>query len=276
MKSTIKTALILVPLTIVILWVGRGITETPSAEEQYQPTYSNRIVLIRHAEKGFTPDQGGQVGNVIEQNKRKEGRASLFGFFPPWGGGGPPGRPPRGKFPNGLSDKGRERAQFIRTLFGADSEYDFGLIFAAPWDAAQKDTERTYATVAPLARDLNLTVNIECANSEKSCIVQAIEEFAAQSEQDILISWKHRELNLIAQALGADNARSIYPDERNDVIWIMQDGQIIEKRSMHCPKLDDGRIDQDDPDLIVEEPYQSVGLGGTILGYLRSVCKIIF
>ena len=32
----------------------------------------------------------------------------------------------------------------------------------------------------------------------------------------------------------------------------MQDGAIIEKRSMHCPILDDHRVDKGDPDLEVE------------------------
>lgn len=33
----------------------------------------------------------------------------------------------------------------------------------------------------------------------------------------------------------------------------MEDGQIVEKRSMHCPVLDDDRVDEGDPDLIVED-----------------------
>ena len=41
-------------------------------------------------------------------------------------------------------------------------------------------------------------------------------------------------------------------DERNDVVWIMQGDAIVEKRSMHVPGLDDGRVDEGDPDLIVE------------------------
>jgi hypothetical protein len=45
-------------------------------------------------------------------------------------------------------------------LFGKDSEFDFGLIFAAPWDPENKTDERTYATVAPLAQDLGLEIDI--------------------------------------------------------------------------------------------------------------------
>jgi hypothetical protein len=60
--------------------------------------------------------------------------------------------------------------------------------------------------------------------------------------------------------------------DSNDVIWIMQGGEIVEKRSMHCPGLDDERVDAGDPDLEVEEPGSAdyepfVGLFG-LLGAL--------
>jgi hypothetical protein len=41
---------------------------------------------------------------------------------------------------------------------------------------------------------------------------------------------------------------------RNDLIWIMQSGAIVDKRSMHCPGIDDERKDEGDPDLEVEQP----------------------
>lgn len=45
-------------------------------------------------------------------------------------------------------------------LFGKDSEYNFGKIFAAPRDADAKEEERTYATVSPLAEHLDLEIDI--------------------------------------------------------------------------------------------------------------------
>ncbi|WRT67536.1 uncharacterized protein IL334_004508 [Kwoniella shivajii] len=240
MLSMFKTLLALaVPLGLLVLTSSVYANPTPS----YQPSYSNRIVFIRHAEKGFAPDQ--------IKKKASDGQSSLLSlFWPPWRHAPRRGGP--GRMPNGLSDKGRERAQYIRTLFGRESEFEFGLIFAAPRTPQEKETERTYATVAPLANDLGLEIDIECANSEYGCVVSHVNRFVEDSDADILISWKHRDLNGIATALGASNANKIYPDERNDVIWIMQNGRIIEKRSMHCPGLDDHRIDQNDPDLEVE------------------------
>ena len=46
-------------------------------------------------------------------------------------------------------------------LFGSDSEWNFGKIFAAPREQdMKKEDERTYATVAPLAQDLGLDIDI--------------------------------------------------------------------------------------------------------------------
>ena len=39
----------------------------------------------------------------------------------------------------------------------------------------------------------------------------------------------------------------------------MQNGQIVEKRSMHVPGLDDGRVDEGDPDLEVGMPSEGPG-----------------
>lgn len=156
---------------------------------------------------------------------------------------------------------------------------------------------------------------------------------------------KHFDLNIIATALGAPNAKQTYPNERyvarsraqvlpshhntshhttphhtashhttphhitsrcitshhtipasedtreaqeeqelnrsirNDLIWIMQSGTIVEKRSMHCPGIDDERKDEGDPDLEVEEPQPQpqpsrVGVVSSWLGLLGRVGEV--
>lgn len=127
--------------------------------------------------------------------------------------------------------------------------------------------ERTYATVAPLAADLRLAVDIGCANEPAACVADAVHAFAQRSAQDVLVCWKHRELHVIAAALGAHNALTPYPDERNDVLWIMEGGAITEKRSMHMPGLDDGRVDDGDPDLEVE--------GASLAAWLYRVVSVV-
>ncbi|KAM0749813.1 hypothetical protein T439DRAFT_289968 [Meredithblackwellia eburnea MCA 4105] len=215
-------------LVISISFTVVYLSTTSKASPVAAPVFHNRVILIRHAEKG----------NMQRPPLEKRG----------WW----EGKMPRGGPPNGLNEKGYKRAEYLRSFFGKDSTYNFGLIFAAPRTPAEKDTERTYATVAPLAKDLGLEINIDCANEDASCIARAVAEFAETSDADILISWKHRELHVIATALGAVNAKIHYPDERNDIVWIMRDGAIVEKLTQHCPELDDGRVDSGDPDLAIE------------------------
>ena len=45
---------------------------------------------------------------------------------------------------------------------------------------------------------------------------------------------------------------------RNDILWIMHSGTIVEKLSMHMLGLDAGRVDAGDPDLEVEKPARDV------------------
>ncbi|WWD01792.1 hypothetical protein V866_008738 [Kwoniella sp. B9012] len=268
MKLALATSLSLLVALVLVTSRSSAAPSTSSSSitgSHMKPSFSNRVILIRHAEKGFSPavSDANSVDRAPSDSKasssKKESWWSWLWGFPSGGGPGGPRWPGRGKFPNGLSEKGKERAQYIRTYFGNDSEFDIGLIFAAPREGeGQKEAERTYATVAPLAKDLGLEINIACANSAASCILQYVQEFAQASNADILISWKHRDLNTIATALGATNAHRIYPDERNDVVWIMSNGQIVEKRSMHCPGLDDDRVDKGDPDLEVEQPRDSL------------------
>ncbi|EIN04775.1 hypothetical protein PUNSTDRAFT_146386 [Punctularia strigosozonata HHB-11173 SS5] len=237
MKHGLALSISLSSLSVLLalaLWASSGSATTPVIKA---PTFSNRVILIRHGEKGRQDPLPG-----TETEPERESR-----WGPPWG----PGRGGKGKFPSGLNDKGRQRAQHLRTFFGKDSGYDIGLIFAAPRELP-KETERTYATVAPLAQDLGLEIDIDCADADADCIVSKVEAFAQKSSADILISWKHRDLNVIATALGAKNARKHYPDERYDIVWTMQDGAIVHKQSMHCPVLDDNRVDEDDPDLEIE------------------------
>ncbi|GFZ46419.1 hypothetical protein JCM24511_04666 [Saitozyma sp. JCM 24511] len=245
MPTTIRKTLLLF-LALGML-ASTGAAMTLPKPDSLQPGYSNRIVLIRHAEKchgattiGPSLAQGGDDGS----DRPRRGP-----WGPPRGGGGRGGQAE--VVEAGLVEVG-EVGEVDREapLFGASSEYNFGLIFAAPRDEVEKDTERTYATVSPLAKDLGLEINIEC--------------------------WKHFDLNIIATALGAPNAKQTYPGDRNDLIWIMQSGAIVEKRSMHCPGIDDERKDEGDPDLEVEQPRPQpqsspVGVVSSWLGLLGRV-----
>lgn len=113
--------LALVALTTFLLLVTTSVAAGIPSTTLRTPEYTNRIVFIRHAEKGHASEPGGGL-------KRREHakRENTSGWWFPWhrpgqpgdGGGGrrPGGGRGRGGPPNGLSEDGLRRAQYIRTV----------------------------------------------------------------------------------------------------------------------------------------------------------------
>lgn len=60
---------------------------------------------------------------------------------------------------NGLNADGEKRSQCLRQIFGAGSGYNIGKIIAEGYNP-DGTRERAYETVAPLAQDLGLTVDV--------------------------------------------------------------------------------------------------------------------
>ncbi len=86
---------------------------------------------------------------------------------------------------NGLSTKGLQRAQCLKTVFGASSQYNIGHIMA---QTPQSDgsQQRPYDTVLPLAGALGLTVDTSCQRDDSDCVVQMI-KLLSSSTKNILI-----------------------------------------------------------------------------------------
>ncbi|KAK4046325.1 hypothetical protein OIV83_006155 [Microbotryomycetes sp. JL201] len=157
----------------------------------------------------------------------------------------------------GLSRKGVKRAQCLRKALGPKSKYDFGLIIAQSYNSATGMRKRPYDTVKPLADDLGIPVRTD-ERDDPACVIRIINEFSKHEEnkgKDVLICWKHSFLHVIARALGSQT-KSKYPDDRYDILWVMQNRKIISKEAEHCPKLDKqhkAKNDKQDPDLQVSE-----------------------
>ncbi|KAI1128464.1 hypothetical protein F5Y10DRAFT_265100 [Nemania abortiva] len=136
----------------------------------------------------------------------------------------------------GLSSEGEQRAQCLRTVFGAASGYNIGYILAqTPKDDGKR--ERPYLTVKPLADDLGLTVDTSCDRDDEQCVQDAVDGY--DGEGNILICWEHNELNNIAEELGAKDVDN-YPDDSYDLIWTQpySYGKITDVTSENCPGLD--------------------------------------
>ncbi|KAI0193652.1 putative phosphoglycerate mutase family protein [Xylaria flabelliformis] len=164
----------------------------------------------------------------------------------------------------GLSAQGVQRAQCLRTVFGAASAYDIGYILAQTPDSGEfylfhnlrstvtRDKSvpaltktywvdgtraRPYLTVEPLATDLGLTVDTTCDRDDEQCVQDLVDGYTGNG--NILICWEHKELNNIAEQLGANNVDN-YPDDSYNLIWTQpyDYDKITSITSENCPGLD--------------------------------------
>ncbi|KAJ5116863.1 hypothetical protein N7456_001211 [Penicillium angulare] len=136
----------------------------------------------------------------------------------------------------GLSAQGLERAQCLKNVFSASSQYDIGYIIAEePKSDGKRD--RPYETVEPLATELGLTVDTSCSKTDAKCVKDLVKDYDGSG--NILICWEHGELTDIVEELGDDNAPT-YPDDSFNIIWTDPSPytSITAETSEDCPGLD--------------------------------------
>jgi hypothetical protein len=103
----------------------------------------------------------------------------------------------------GLSEEGLQRAQCLRSVFGAGSVYNVGYIMAQEYKpskysaslsnhvevtdqfCADGKRKRPYDTVVPLANDLGLTVDVSCDRDDNECVTDVVNGY--EGEGNILI-----------------------------------------------------------------------------------------
>ncbi|KAI1494251.1 hypothetical protein F5X96DRAFT_9168 [Biscogniauxia mediterranea] len=138
---------------------------------------------------------------------------------------------------NGLSPEGEQRAQCLRGVFGASSQYNIGHIMAqTPKDNGKR--QRPYDTVKPLANDLGLEVDISCDRDDEACVADVIDNY--DGEGNILVCWEHHQLNNLVEELGAKDVDE-YPTDSFDLIWTTpyDYSEVTSVTSESCPGLDD-------------------------------------
>ncbi|KAF1729550.1 hypothetical protein CRV24_010087 [Beauveria bassiana] len=136
---------------------------------------------------------------------------------------------------NGLSAQGLQRAQCLRSVFGASSDYDIGYILAQTPKSNGK-RQRPLDTVKPLAADLGLSVDTHCDRDDPKCVKKAVQNY--KGDGNILICWEHKALTDLAEKLGADNVED-YPSDHFDLIWVDEYpySQINDIQTENCPGI---------------------------------------
>ncbi|KAF4633747.1 hypothetical protein G7Y89_g4369 [Cudoniella acicularis] len=140
---------------------------------------------------------------------------------------------------NGLTIQGQQRAQCLRTVFGASSQYDIGYIIAQK-PKADGSRERPLLTVQPVATDLGLTVDTSCDRDDAGCVATLIASLdASKLKKNILICWEHKALSDIVAAMGSANPPT-YPDTSFNLIWTDPKpySSVTNTTSEACPGLD--------------------------------------
>ncbi|EJP67904.1 phosphoglycerate mutase family protein, putative [Beauveria bassiana ARSEF 2860] len=150
---------------------------------------------------------------------------------------------------NGLSAQGLQRAQCLRSVFGASSDYDIGYILAqTPKSSTYKGYTRSWGTpshgkrqrpldtVKPLAADLGLSVDTHCDRDDPKCVKKAVQNY--KGDGNILICWEHKALTDLAEKLGAGNVED-YPSDHFDLIWVDEYpySKINDIETENCPGI---------------------------------------
>ncbi|KAJ5611684.1 hypothetical protein N7528_008789 [Penicillium herquei] len=146
-----------------------------------------------------------------------------------------------------LTLDGLKRAQCLRQVFGAKSGYDIEYIMAPTMKSSNGGHGRAFKTVQPLAADLGLDVDLHCKRKDTTCVADAIRSYDGPG--NILISWRHKNIGEIQEALGSHEPVE-YPNDRFDLIWTIPYpyDRITVTQSEECPGLDA----KEHPDLVVQ------------------------
>ncbi|KXT11949.1 hypothetical protein AC579_1007 [Pseudocercospora musae] len=140
---------------------------------------------------------------------------------------------------NGLNSQGMQRAQCLRNVFAANSNYNIEAILTQDYksDGSRK---RPYDTVLPLSQDLGLTIDHSCDRDDSHCVHDRVKALK-NLNGNVLVCWEHKALHDIVQALGDDDGDAPdYPSDRFDIIWTDPPsyGSITDEYSEGCPGLD--------------------------------------
>ncbi|ORX82912.1 hypothetical protein BCR32DRAFT_292305 [Anaeromyces robustus] len=164
-------------------------------------------------------------------------------------------KPPSG---NDLSTMGWRRAQCIRDKFIAN-EGDFKDLTpkkiyaqkASKKDETIPDSRRQIETVAPLARQLDLTIDNRFTSFQLDELSEDIGKLSAD-QYPVLVSWNHDEIKNFLINFGMQyQIAPTYPSKRYDLVWIIEPDPSDSKKvkfsyfSQNCEGLGDYRFSSD-------------------------------
>jgi broad specificity phosphatase PhoE len=130
--------------------------------------------------------------------------------------------------PESLTPRGWQRAGALVGLFAPDSSVVRSRRLSTPTHlfasqvGPQSSSARPRETLLPLGERLGLTVDARFRKEELASLVQAVEAI----DGIVLIAWEHHLIPSITTMLvgGAASVPQVWPDDRYDVVWVVDDG----------------------------------------------------
>ena len=142
--------------------------------------------------------------------------------------------------PESLTPRGWQRAGALGGLFVADPSTGQVPRLTTPTHlfasqiGPQSSSERPRETLVPLGDRLGLTVDSRFRKEEVGELALAVREI----DGVVLIAWEHHLIPSIATALmgGASSVPQTWPDERYDVVWVIEEADGA-RRLRQVPQL---------------------------------------
>lgn len=128
---------------------------------------------------------------------------------------------PTDDFDMHLSREGAKRAEALPSLFDNDRSDPFPVpdfLFAA---AESKHSNRSAETIAPLARALKQTVNVEFSNDQYGKLARELFANPKYAGKTVLICWHHGTLPELAARLSATDVPDKWKDPVFDRVWMV-------------------------------------------------------
>jgi hypothetical protein len=155
----------------------------------------------------------------------------------------PPDGPPAGVREDGsqnghsLTVRGWQRAGALVTYFAAPTDAAVDpptYLYAPPPHGAEGDHGRPFQTLAPLAAKLGIAIDVRFGLDEEHELAGDV----LRRSGVVLIAWEHKRIARIVDALIGDaTAVPQWPDDRFDLVWILEQRPVGGYRLLQRPQL---------------------------------------
>lgn len=127
-----------------------------------------------------------------------------------------------------LNSRGEERARALVSLLGRNSPFTTNAPVVALYAAgvtSHGHSHRTGETLAPLSKDLGLSVHATFDSDHYALVANEILHKRAYRGKSVIVCWTHHDIADLAAALGVKPKPAAWKDKIFDRLWIIDYSQ---------------------------------------------------